>query len=71
MQRLAGRVERAAPDGGVYDIDDFVCTVTGGTLAAGDDAQAARWVSLIELDSLPLVPLLRDTLAQWGCLPRC
>ena len=60
-----------APNGDVYDIDDFVCTVLGGTLAAGDDARAARWVSLAELDALPLVPLLRESLQEWDCLPRC
>jgi ADP-ribose pyrophosphatase YjhB (NUDIX family) len=67
--RLAGRVERAAPGGGVYVIDDFVCRLDGGTLKAGDDAQDARWVTGAEFDALPLVPGLRDALEQWGCLP--
>jgi 8-oxo-dGTP diphosphatase len=70
VQRWAGRVERDAPDTGVYDIDDFVCAVVEGTLTAGDDAMDARWVSQAELDALPLVPLLRDTLQEWDCLPR-
>jgi ADP-ribose pyrophosphatase YjhB (NUDIX family) len=70
LQR-AGRVEREASDAVVYDIDDFVCAVIDGTLAAGDDAMDARWVSQAELDALPLVPLLRDTLQEWNCLPRC
>jgi ADP-ribose pyrophosphatase YjhB (NUDIX family) len=65
----AGRVERDAPDGAIYDIDDFVCEVVGGQLAAGDDAADVRWVTRAELDALPLVPLLYDTLREWNCLP--
>jgi 8-oxo-dGTP diphosphatase len=71
VQRWAGRVERNASHTDVYDIDDFVCALVGGTLTAGDDAIDARWVSQAELDALPLVPLLRDTLQEWDCLPRC
>jgi 8-oxo-dGTP diphosphatase len=67
--RPAGRVERAAPDGSVYEIDDFVCRVVSGDLEAGDDAADVRWVTRAELDTLPLVPLLFDTLREWGCLP--
>jgi 8-oxo-dGTP diphosphatase len=69
VQRWAGRVERAAPDAAVYDIDDFVCRVLGGTLAAADDAAAARWVTSAELGALPLAPLLYETLRDWDCLP--
>ena len=55
--RPAGRVERPAPSGGRYVIDDFVCAVRGGTLRAGDDATAARWVSHDELAHLVLAEL--------------
>jgi 8-oxo-dGTP diphosphatase len=65
----AGRVERAAPGGGVYVIDDFVCAVHGGTLRAGDDADDARWVSRAELAGLELSPGLLEALTGWGCLP--
>lgn len=65
----AGRVERAAPSGGVYVIDDFVCAVRGGTLQAGDDADDARWVSRDELVGFELSPGLLDALSGWGCLP--
>lgn len=68
--RWAGRVERDGPGGAVYDIDDFVCEVLGGTLAAGDDAAAARWVTRADLAALPLVALLGATLRGWDCLPR-
>jgi ADP-ribose pyrophosphatase YjhB (NUDIX family) len=68
--RHAGRVERGAPGGGVYVIDDYVCAPVGGVLLAGDDAQDARWVTLAEFDTLALVPGLRDALTQWRALPR-
>lgn len=67
--RLAGRVERAAPGGGVYVIDDFVCRVVGGALSAGDDAADARWVSRDELAALELAPGLYAALDEWGLLP--
>jgi 8-oxo-dGTP diphosphatase len=65
----AGQVERDAPDGSVYVIDDFVCRVDGGTLRAGDDASDAAWVSRAELFDLPLSPGLGTALADWGALP--
>lgn len=64
----AGRVERDAPDGSVYVIDDFVCALAGGTLRAGDDAAAAGWFGADELTALPLVPGLVDALGGWGLL---
>ncbi len=64
-----GRVERDAPDGGVYVIDDFVCAVRAGVLRAGDDADDARWVDAAELARLDLSPGLLEALTEWGCLP--
>jgi 8-oxo-dGTP diphosphatase len=69
VTRLAGRVELAAPDGGVYVIDDFVCRAVGGALAAGDDATDARWVTRAELLRLELVPGLVAALSEWQVLP--
>ena len=69
VERFAGRVERAAPTGGSYVIDDFVCRAVGGVLRAGDDASDARWVTREELTSLELVPGLLDALTGWGLLP--
>jgi 8-oxo-dGTP diphosphatase len=66
---FAGRVERAAPGRGVYVIDDFACRVVGGRLAAGDDADDARWVTRAELSRLDLVPGLYAALEEWGLLP--
>jgi ADP-ribose pyrophosphatase YjhB (NUDIX family) len=68
--RLAGTVERAAPDGGTFVIDDFVCRVVGGALVAGDDATDARWVTTAELAELAVVPGLLEALAEWDALPR-
>jgi ADP-ribose pyrophosphatase YjhB (NUDIX family) len=65
---LAGAVDRPAPGGRVLAIRDYLATVTGGTLAAGDDADDARWFSLRELDGLPLSTGLREALNEWGVL---
>jgi ADP-ribose pyrophosphatase YjhB (NUDIX family) len=68
--RLVGRVERPAPEGATYLIDDFECTVVGpDLLVPGDDADEARWVTRAELDVLPCTPGLVETLAGWGVLP--
>jgi 8-oxo-dGTP diphosphatase len=68
--RWVGRVELAAPDGGVYVIDDYLCRVRGGVLRAGDDAADVRWASRADLDGLPLAPGLRESLTAWSVLPR-
>jgi 8-oxo-dGTP diphosphatase len=68
--RWVGRVQRDGPDEVTYDIDDFLCAVVGGGLAAGDDAADARWMTRADLATLPLAPLLADTLRDWDCLPR-
>ncbi|SOD73159.1 ADP-ribose pyrophosphatase YjhB (NUDIX family) [Jatrophihabitans sp. GAS493] len=52
-----------------YCIDDYLCSVVGGTLHAADDATQARWVSRAELAQLPLVPGLLSALTEWGALP--
>jgi|RhiMetdeSRZDD1v2_1073273.scaffolds.fasta_scaffold64583_3 8-oxo-dGTP diphosphatase len=63
--RHVGQVERPAPSGDTYVIDDYACRMVGGALRAGDDAGDARFVSDEELDRLPLAPLLRETLREW------
>jgi 8-oxo-dGTP diphosphatase len=65
----AGRVERDGPDGVVFDIDDYVCEVVGGTLRAGDDAIDAGWFSLTDLDALVLASGLLEALSGWNELP--
>jgi len=69
VERHAGRVERDGPGGVVYEIDDFVCSVVGGALRAGDDAADTQWVTAAELGSLDLVPGLLDALTAWRLLP--
>jgi mutator protein MutT len=64
-----GNVHRCAPDGAVFDIHDYSCRVTSGTLRAGDDAGDARWCDAESLAALPLVTGLLDALTHWHCLP--
>jgi 8-oxo-dGTP diphosphatase len=64
--RHVGQVERPAPGGRTYVIDDYACRIVGGALRAGDDAGDARFVTDDELRRLPLAPLLWETLQQWG-----
>jgi 8-oxo-dGTP diphosphatase len=63
--RLVGRVVR-----GDYAIADYWCTVTAGTLRAGDDALDARWCSAADLRGIPLVEGLVETLRTWRALPK-
>lgn len=58
---LLGRVRR-----GHYAIADYAVRVTGGTLCAGDDAVEVRWCTRDELRALPLVPLLLESLREFG-----
>jgi 8-oxo-dGTP diphosphatase len=67
--KLIGTVERPGADPGtVYVIRDYAATVIGGQLAAGDDADDARWVSRRELRGLALTPGLAEALTEWGVL---
>jgi 8-oxo-dGTP diphosphatase len=66
--RLVGAVERPAPAGAVFDISDYAASVSGGLLAAGDDAADVRWVHPRDLDRLTLTSGLARTLADWGVL---
>jgi 8-oxo-dGTP diphosphatase len=68
-RRLLGTAELPGPDGTVIDVSDYLAEVTGGELAAGDDADDARWVSAADLDGLPLTSGLAGYLAAWGAYP--
>ena len=67
--RLCGSVVR-----GPYVIFDYLCTVVAGQAAAGSDAAEVRWVGAAEFAALDaageLVPLLGETLRDWGVDPR-
>lgn len=68
--RLLGTAERAGA-GWHYLICDFAAVVVrnGKVLAAGDDAEEARWVSLDEVPGLTLVDGLVEWLIEHGVLP--
>ncbi|MGH3916923.1 MAG: NUDIX hydrolase [Pseudonocardiaceae bacterium] len=65
-----GNVQCPAPGGAVFDIQDYSCRVLGGTLRAGDDADAARWCDAAALALLPVVDGLIEALTEWDALPR-
>src|SRR5215217_4759511 len=69
VTRLAGVVERAAPGGAVYVIEDYVARLAPGadpaSLQAGDDALDAAWVPIAELERLRCVEGLLDALRDW------
>jgi len=72
--RHVGTVERDAPGGGVYVIDDHLCTPADPSqaLVAGDDAADARWFSRSEVQDLDGAGLMArgvlDALQTWGVL---
>ena len=66
--RLIGQVERPGPGGTIFDIYDYAATVSGGLLAAGDDAADARWTDPGDLSRLDLTSGLAETLIAWGVL---
>ena len=53
-----------------YVLIDFLCTLRGGQLKAGDDAAEARWFTAEEADDLPLpedtAEIVRQVLANPG-----
>jgi 8-oxo-dGTP diphosphatase len=67
---VIGRVERPGPGGVTYVIDDVACTVAGGMLRAGDDADDARWVDAAGLAALRVTDGLVAALTRWDALPR-
>jgi 8-oxo-dGTP diphosphatase len=70
---LLGRVLRPGLAGAVIEVFDFLAVVTGGELAAGDDAAEARWVTpegAAALDQASqLTAGLLDALRSWSVLP--
>jgi len=71
--RVVGRLERAAPSGSTYVIDDLACTLPdpdgpAPEPVAGDDADDARWVTRAELEALPRTPQLLELLDAWTAL---
>ncbi len=67
--RLVGTAELPGLDGAVADVRDYLATVTGGELAAGDDAADVRWATAADLTRLPLTSGLAEFLAARGVYP--
>ena len=47
-------------DGHHLVLIDFAATVVGGELAASDDADEVRWVTLDDAEKMPLTPTMYD-----------
>jgi ADP-ribose pyrophosphatase YjhB (NUDIX family) len=69
VESRVARVTRAGTTGVTYDITDFVCSLTGGTLRPGDDADEARWVTRVQLRELAVVPGVLDFLVEHDLVP--
>jgi 8-oxo-dGTP diphosphatase len=67
--RLLGTAELPGPEGAVIDVSDYLAVVTGGELAAGDDAADVRWVAAADMAGLPLTSGLAEYLTAWGVYP--
>lgn len=70
---LLGTVFRPGLAGSALEILDFLACVTGGELAAGDDAADAAWITPGEAAALDAKGLLTagllDALRSWSVLP--
>lgn len=68
-----GVVERDAPDGSIYVIEDYRCSLLPDTdpaqVIAGDDAVDVGWFTPDEVRALDCVPGLVDALEEWDVLP--
>lgn len=66
IRHEALNVRLPAGDGREFDVHDFLASVVGGELVAGDDADDARWFSRDELSDLPLTENLLGFLQEAG-----
>jgi 8-oxo-dGTP diphosphatase len=62
---LLGTATLPGTAGAIIEVRDYRATVTGGDLAADDDATDARWVAPADMASLPLTPGLAEFLQAW------
>lgn len=69
---LAGTVERDAPDGSVFVINDYRCVPVEGVelaaVVAGDDADEVGWFTPDQVRGLDCAPGLVDAFKGWGLL---
>lgn len=67
VDALLGVVRRQDPAGTAhYEIHDFACRVVGGSLRAGDDADAVGWFSEQQMTEMSLSPGLLGALRDFG-----
>jgi acetyl-CoA carboxylase carboxyl transferase subunit beta len=66
IQREVLNVRLPTGDGREFDVHDFLASVIGGELVAGDDADDVRWFSQDELSDLPLTENLLGFLEEAG-----
>lgn len=73
VSNLAGVVELLAPDGVVYDVQDYHARVTAGIdpqqIRAGDDAAEVGWFFMEQLAAMDCVHGLLDALRSWQVVP--
>jgi 8-oxo-dGTP diphosphatase len=67
--RLLGSAELPGTGDSVIVVSDYLAVVTGGQLAAADDAADARWVTAADLPALPLTEGLATYLSAWNAAP--
>jgi 8-oxo-dGTP diphosphatase len=66
-----GSVRRpAGQPGAELDIRDYMATIAGGRLAAGDDADDVMWAAPAGLSRLPLTAGLLEALLAWKAIER-
>ena len=65
---VAGYREEILSPGGHYLVLAFHCTITGGSLSAGDDAVECAFVDPNELSTLKTTPALEDVFRDAGLL---
>lgn len=73
VAREVGSISLPAPDGGTYRIRDFLCELPPAAQAqiprAGDDADAAQFMSVTQLRQVATTTGLLEILDSWGVLP--
>src|ERR1022692_827706 len=62
---LLGSATLPGAAGAIIEVRDYRGVITGGELAAGDDAADARFLDQAELASLPLTAGLLELLQAW------
>ena len=59
-------LDDADPPAYHYTVVDFLATVVGGELSAGDDAAEVRWLPVEEVRAMRLTPTMFDLIDKLG-----